>query len=84
MYGYYGAYPLPSGHGYGRPFGFDYNRDGLITAADFAIGARSMGWGPIGEDVARSAFRAYDRNNNGYLDYNDAYGAYGSLYRLYH
>jgi len=36
-----------------------------------------------GEDVARSAFRANDRNHNGYLDYNDANNAYGYMDRLY-
>ncbi len=36
-----------------------------------------------GEDVARSAFRSIDRNNNGYLDYNDSQRAYGYMDRLY-
>jgi hypothetical protein len=38
----------------------------------------------IGEDVARSAFRANDRNRNGYLDVNDANRAYGYMERLYY
>ena len=71
------------GHGYGGPLARDFNHDGLITEADFAIGARSMGWGAIGESVARSAFRYYDKNRNGYLDVQDAHGAYGHLHRLY-
>ena len=82
-YSNYGGY---SGFGYanyGGPLANDYNRDGLITESDFAIGARSRGWGYTGEDVARSAFRSYDRNHNGYLDSNDANRAYGYLDRLY-
>ena len=42
-----------------------------------------MGLGHVGADIAQSAFRAFDRNGNGYLDHNDAYGAYGYLHRLY-
>ena len=42
-----------------------------------------MGWGGIGEEVARSAFRHYDMNRNGYLDSDDTYRAYGYLQRLY-
>ena len=80
---YYGGY---SGFGYsnfGGNFAQDYNRDGLITSADFREGAYNMGLGYIGAEVAQSAFNRYDRNHNGYLDYNDAYGAYGMLHRLY-
>jgi hypothetical protein len=61
----------------------DYNHDGLITASDFREGAYRMGFGSIGADVAQSAFNAFDRNRNGYLDRNDAFGAYGHLHRLY-
>ena len=82
---YYGGY---SGFGYsnysGGPFNTDYNRDGLVTAADFAAGARNMGFGYVGEEMARSAFNSFDRNHNGYLDYNDANRAYGQLDRLYY
>jgi Ca2+-binding EF-hand superfamily protein len=67
----------------------DYDRNGLIvmnglTANDFREGANRMGLGSIGADVAQSAFNSYDRNHNGYLERNDAYGAYGSLHRLYY
>ncbi len=61
----------------------DYDGNGLITASDFREGAHRMGLGSIGADIAQSAFNAFDRNRNGYLDRNDAYGAYGSLHRLY-
>ena len=73
-------YPI---HTYDGELTQDVNQDGLITEADFVLGARMRGWGPLGEDVARSAFRSYDRNRNGYLDVNDINRAYGYLYRLY-
>ena len=38
----------------------------------------------IGIEIARSAFKAIDRNNNGYLDHNDVNLAYGLMGRLYH
>ena len=76
---YYGGYT----GGYGGTFAADYNRDGLITEADFAIGARSRGWGGIGEEIARSAFRYYDTNRNGYLDPYDTNQAYSYMGRLY-
>ena len=68
---------------YGGHLAHDYNGDGLITEADFVLGARMRGWGPIGEDVARSAFRSYDKNRNGFLDAHDVNGAYTYIYRLY-
>jgi len=80
---YYGGYSGFGYSNYGDSFVRDYNRDGLVTASDFREGAYRMGLGPIGADVAQSAFNLYDRNHNGYLDVNDAYGAYGHLHRLY-
>ncbi len=81
----YGGY---SGYGYSNyannSLVRDYDHNGLITASDFREGAYRMGLGTIGADVAQSAFNSYDRNHNGYLDVNDAYGAYGSLHRLYY
>ena len=71
------------GFGYSA-FTTDWNGDGLITAADFREGAYRMGLGHIGADIAQSAFRAFDRNHNGYLDAHDAHGAYGYLHRLYY
>ena len=80
----YGGY---SGYGYSNytnnSLTRDYDRNGLITASDFREGAYKMGFGSIGADVAQSAFNAFDRNRNGYLDRNDAFGAYGHLHRLY-
>ena len=61
----------------------DYNHDGLISASDFREGACRMGLGFIDADVAQSAFNAFDRNRKGYLNQNDAFGAYGHLHRLY-
>jgi hypothetical protein len=82
----YGGYSRGyRGHSnYGNAFATDWNRDGLITSADFRIGAYHMGLGHIGADVAQSAFRAFDRNHNGYLDAYDSHGAYGHLHRLYY
>ena len=68
---------------YGGALAQDVNGDGLITERDFVLGARMRGWGLVGEDVARSAFRAYDKNHNGYLDANDVNRAYGYIHRLY-
>ena len=65
------------------PLATDRNGDGLITEEDFMIGARRLGWGEIGADVARSAFRLYDKNGNGYLDSEDIAYAYHHLNRLY-
>jgi hypothetical protein len=71
-------------HGFGyNTFNTDWNGDGLITAADFKNGAYRMGFDHIDADVAQSAFRAFDRNHNGYLDAKDARKAYGYLHRLY-
>jgi hypothetical protein len=81
---YYGGYNGFGYSNYGNSFARDYNGDGLITASDFREGAYRMGLGPVGADVAQSAFNAFDRNHNGYLDRNDAYGAYGYLHRLYY
>jgi len=63
--------------------GRDYNHNGRIDASDFREGAYKMGYGEMGADVAQSAFNAFDRNHNGYLDGNDIGGAYGYLDRLY-
>ena len=68
---------------YGGALAQDLNGDGLITEIDFVLGARMRGWGPVGEDVARSAFRAFDKNRNGYLDVEDVKRAYGYMHRLY-
>lgn len=57
--------------------------DGMIRAADFRERAMHMGYGPIGLDVADSAFNIYDRNRNGVLDRNGAIGASLYLDRLY-
>jgi len=76
----YGPY---LGFGYSA-FTTDWNGDGLITAADFREGAYRLGLGHIGADVAQSAFHAFDRNRNGYLDACDARRAYGYLHRLYY
>ena len=62
----------------------DRNHDGQITEGDFAVGARQMGFGLVGESVARSAFRKFDKNHDGVLSREDALGAYGSLHRLYY
>ena len=80
---YYGGYNGFGYSNYGNSFARDYNGDGLISSSDFREGAYRMGLGPMGADVAQSAFNAFDRNHNGYLDRNDAYGAYGYLHRLY-
>ena len=74
---HYGGYGYPS---FGNAFATDWNGDGLITSADFRIGAYHMGLGPIGAGIAQSAFHAFDRNHNGYLDYQDVYGHYGYRY----
>ena len=37
----------------------------------------------IGQDVMNSAFRAMDRNGNGYLDAHEAASGYRLLNRLY-
>jgi hypothetical protein len=58
----------------------DYNP---ISASDFRQGACGLGYGFIAPDIAQSAFNKYDHNRKGYLDRNDAYGAYGYLHRLY-
>ena len=68
---------------YGGILAQDRNGDGLITEADFVIGAHEMGWGRVGEEVARAAFRHYDKNRNGFLDPEDAQLAYSYLSRLY-
>ena len=65
------------------PLATDRNGDGLITEEDFMIGARRLGWGEIGADIARSAFRLFDKNGNGYLDSEDIAYAYHHLNRLY-
>jgi len=66
------------------PLAIDRNGDGLITVEDFIIGARQLGWGKLGEDVVKSAFRLYDKNHNGYLDNEDIEYAYSHLNRLYY
>jgi hypothetical protein len=76
---------LSSGGNYGGGNGFqpsprnplmrDYNGDGLITEADYAIGARQLGWGPVGEKMARDSFRHHDRDRNGVLDWREAMNA---------
>ena len=57
---------------YGNPLVRDYNGDGLITEADYAIGARQMGWGAFGEQIARDAFRYHDKDRSGFLDRHEA------------
>ena len=56
----------------GNPLMRDHNGDGLITEADYAIGARQMGWGPFGEQIARDAFRHHDKDRSGFLDRREA------------
>jgi Ca2+-binding EF-hand superfamily protein len=58
----------------------DRNHDNLITIEDFVISARING---IQEDVAKSAFRSYDKNKNGYLDNTELINANTKLGRLY-
>ena len=58
-----------------NPLMRDYNGDGLITEADYAIGARQLGWGPVGEKMARDSFRHHDRDRNGVLDWREAMNA---------
>ena len=82
---YYGGGHSGFGYSnYGNAFARDYDNNGLITASDFREGAYRMGLGSIGADVAQSAFNLFDRNRNGYLDVNDARGAYGHLHRIYY
>ena len=66
-----------------KKFRMDLNGDGMITAADFRERAMHMGFGPIGPDVADSAFNIYDRDRRGYLDRNGAMRASFYLDRLY-
>jgi hypothetical protein len=74
----YGGY---RGHSnYGNAFARDWNGDGLITSADFRIGAYHMGLGPHGANIAESTFHALDRNHNGYLDTHDVFGHHGHRY----
>jgi hypothetical protein len=56
----------------GNPLVRDYNNDGLITEADYVIGARQLGWGPLGEQIARAAFKHHDKDRNGFLDSREA------------
>ena len=56
----------------GNPLVRDYNGDGLITEGDYVIGARQMGWGPLGEQIARAAFKHHDKDRNGFLDVREA------------
>ena len=58
-------------------------RDVYINESNFNIGAQNRGWGCVQQDMVRSAFRCYDRNNSGYLSFNDANRAYGYIDRLY-
>jgi hypothetical protein len=67
-----------------RNISIGHNHDEPITVSDFREGARSMmGLGYIAPDIAQSAFNIYDHNRKGYLDQNEASGAYGYLERLY-
>ncbi len=63
--------------------GHNLNQDGLITASDFREGAYRMGLGSIAPDIVQSAFNTFDRDHKGFLNRNDAFGAYGYLHRLY-
>lgn len=58
----------------------DRNNDNLITESDFVISARANG---SSEDTARSAFRRFDRNRNGYLDNTELSNVNSHLTRLY-
>lgn len=58
----------------------DRNYDHLITIEDFIYSARING---IQEDVAKSAFRSFDKNKNGYLDNTELTNANAKLGRLY-
>ena len=82
-YGYHHGFRGYDYENYGRNSILDRNHDHLITEADFAMGAREMGFGTIGSELARSAFRTFDRNRDGLLSREDAFGAYGSIHRLY-
>ena len=59
------------------------HNNGSITESEFREGACGLGFGSIAPDIAQSAFNMYDHNRKGYLDRNDASGAYGYLHRLY-
>ena len=58
----------------------DRDNDNLITIQDFLISSRING---IREDVARSAFRLYDKNKNGYLDNTELTNVNAKFTRLY-
>ena len=53
----------------------------IISEADFLVGAQALG--PVATDVALSAFRKFDKNNNHYLNLSETYAAYGLIQRLY-
>jgi hypothetical protein len=53
----------------------------IISEADFLVGAQALG--PVATDVALSAFRKFEKNNNHYLNLSEAYAAYGLIQRLY-
>jgi hypothetical protein len=57
------------------------NNAEIIAESDFLIGAQQLG--PVSSDVALSAFRIFDKNNNHFLSVTDAYAAYSYLQRLY-
>jgi hypothetical protein len=54
-------------------FYFEFNN------LDFVISLRQLGLGHIGDSVARSTFRKFDKNRNGRLDFNEAINALGVL-----
>jgi hypothetical protein len=58
----------------------DRDGDNLITEIDFVISAIIDG---IPLDVAKSAFRLFDKNKNGYLDETELREVNGKLARLY-
>jgi hypothetical protein len=58
----------------------DRDGDNLITEIDFVISAIIDG---ISLDIAKSVFRLFDKNKNGYLDQTEMGQVNGKLSRLY-
>ena len=62
----------------------DFNKDGVITRADFRHMAAVMGLGDFGAYLADQAFNRLDRDGNGILTPDELAAAHGGISVMVH